>query len=228
MLVKTLSLNQELSSRFIISSYKHIIFDFDGVLADTNDIRVEGYRMLFQGYPDDQIQRMVDFARVNGGLSRHVKIRYFFETIRRGSISEKEVFEWADKYSAIVKQQVIEAPAIAGATEFLARYQDNFDFALISGSEQAELRDVCRQRGIAHFFVEILGSPALKEVNLAQFLARQGWEKDDCLFIGDSINDHEAVKKVGIPFLGRNSGIADWSKMDGVWHFDDFSQIVYI
>ena len=37
------------------------------------------------------------------------------------------------------------------------------------------------------------------------------WEKSQCLYIGDSHNDLEAAKANSIAFLGRTSGITDWT-----------------
>ena len=79
-------------------SYKHIIFDFDGVLAETNYIRFEGFELLFKDYPSDQVNRLVQYAMNNGGISRYEKIRLFFEQIRQEPISDDSVHFLAKPY----------------------------------------------------------------------------------------------------------------------------------
>ena len=46
--------------------YQHIIFDFDGVLAESNEIRFNGFRKLFKDYPRDQVELLVQYAKANG------------------------------------------------------------------------------------------------------------------------------------------------------------------
>lgn len=205
--------------------YSYLIFDFDGVLADTNEIRIQGFQMIFQNYPADEVAQMLAFARRNGGVSRYDKIRHFFNHIRGEDIDEDQVNRWAQEYSLAVKQAVIDAEPVAGSLAFLERYHRRFPFGLISASDQAELRDVCRQRRIDRYFVEILGSPAEKIENIQRLLNGQGWKADQCLFIGDTQNDLSAARRAGVDFLGRHSGMVDWTTFPGVEAFTDFGEL---
>ena len=71
--------------------YQHIIFDFDGVLVESNEIRFNGFRKLFKDYPQHQIERLVSYAKANGGVSRYKKIEYFFNEIRQEPVSDERV-----------------------------------------------------------------------------------------------------------------------------------------
>lgn len=206
-------------------SYKHVIFDFDGVLAETNEIRVEGFRLLFKDYLESQVKKLVNYAERNGGMSRFEKIRYFFEEIRHEAISPENVQFLAKRYSGLVKQKVIAAAPVKGSLIFLTSYSNDYDFAVISGSEQEELREVCCVRGVEHFFVEILGSPVRKENNLTGLLSGRGWKKEACVFVGDSINDLNTARANGIDFIARNSGTTDWSLVKGVHVIGDLSEL---
>lgn len=203
--------------------YKHIIFDFDGVLAETNSIRFEGFELLFKDYPSDQVHRLVEYAMDNGGISRYEKIRLFFEQIRQEPISDDRVQLLAKRYSDLVKEKVIDAESVRGSTEFLNKYHCDYDFAVVSGSDQEELREVCRARKIDHFFIEILGSPTAKGLNIALLLAKTGWDKKECLFVGDSINDYDAAKENDIDFVARNAGLTDWSSVKTLSVLNDLS-----
>ena len=205
--------------------YKHLIFDFDGVLVESNEIRFDGFRSLFKNYPQDQVERLVLYAKINGGLSRYEKIKYFFKQIRNEPIRDDNVQLLAKQYSELVKQKVIDAEPVKGSLEFLSNHKNNYDFAVVSGSDQEELRDVCKDREIDHFFLEILGSPASKESNIALLLTKMGWGRKSCLFIGDSINDFDAARANRIDFIGRNSNLTDWSLMGNLTVVDDLSEL---
>ena len=111
--------------------YQHIIFDFDGVLVESNEIRFNGFRKLFKDYPQDQIERLVSYAKANGGVSRYKKIEYFFNEIRQEPVSDGQVDHWAVQFSELVEQDIVEAKSVEGSLEFLREYFNHFDFAIV-------------------------------------------------------------------------------------------------
>ena len=194
--------------------YRHIIFDFDGVLVESNEIRFNGFRKLFEGYPQGEIERLVSYAKANGGVSRYKKIEYFFNEIRQEPITGELVNQWAAKFSELVEQDIVEAKPVEGSLKFLEDYFSHFDFAIVSGSDQTELRRICEKRKIDHFFKIILGSPTEKKDNIATLLSNLNWRHDQSLYVGDSNNDLEAAKSNNLDFVGRYSGLIDWQNFD--------------
>ena len=191
-------------------TYQYIIFDFDGVLVESNEIRFNGFRKLFKDYPQEQVEQLVEYAKANGGVSRYKKIEFFFNTIRKEPVSSKSVNHWANQFSELVTKDILEARPVEGSLEFLEKYSNQFDFAIVSGSDQKELREVCKGRGIDSFFKMILGSPTEKKDNIATLLSDFKWERSKSLYVGDSNNDLEAAKENNIDCIGRSSGLVDW------------------
>tara|TARA_Y100001936_G_scaffold231027_1_gene254628 strand:+ start:112 stop:747 length:636 start_codon:yes stop_codon:yes gene_type:complete len=190
--------------------YQHIIFDFDGVLVESNEIRFNGFRKLFKDYPQGEVEKLVGYAMANGGVSRYKKIEYFFDTIRQEPITDESVNRWAAQFSELVEQDIVEAKSVTGSLEFLEENSNLFDFAIVSGSDQVELRRICKKRKIDHFFKAILGSPVEKKDNIAVLLAELNWSHDRSVYVGDSNNDLEAAKSNNLDFVGRYSGLIDW------------------
>ena len=190
--------------------YQYIIFDFDGVLVESNEIRFNGFRKLFKEYPQGQVEELVNYAKANGGISRYKKIEFFFNVILKEQISKETVNHWAAKFSKLVTQDIIEARPVKGSLEFLRKYFNHFDFAIVSGSDEKELVTVCKERGIDHFFKMILGSPTEKKDNIAILLSHLGWMHEKSLYVGDSNNDFEAAKANNLDFIGRSSGLINW------------------
>ena len=200
--------------------YRYLIFDFDGVLAESNDIRFRGFEDLFPDLSADVRARFLEFVKANGGLSRYGKIRHLYEDILGQPISEDRVNELAGRYSALVAGCVIAAAAVPGSLEFLREHADRFEYAVVSGSDQNELRQVCRARGIDGYFCAILGSPKEKTQNLIELMGSHGWDCQACVYVGDSLNDSDAAAEAGIDFVGRNSGLVDWASR-GIVGIDD-------
>jgi len=131
---------------------RYLIFDFDGVLAETNEIRSQGFVDLFADIPTESMARFMEFAKANGGLSRYGKIRHFYNCILRQPVSDSQVDALAQQYSKLVAQHIIRAPAVPGSLEFLAEHSNRFELAVVSGSDQNELRHVCQAGGIDKYF----------------------------------------------------------------------------
>lgn len=186
------------------------------MLAETNRIRIDGFKELFGGdHPAEAVEQLIQYSCINGGLSRYNKIRFFFEQILNIPIEDTRVTELAGSYSCIVKDRVVAAPSVRGADEFLANWQGRSSCAIISGSDERELQEVCRARGIADYFLAVMGSPRTKHENIVRLLDQMSWLAAECLFIGDSKNDKEAADEAGIPFVPRKSGIENWDGYDG-------------
>ncbi len=200
--------------------HRHILFDFDGVLVESNTIRIEGFVELFGDLPDQEKDRFIAFVRANGGLSRYGKIRHLYENILCQPISDDELNALAGQYSRLVMQKIIEAKPVTGSIEFLDKFRGRFDMVVVSGSDQQELRSVCLARGIDHYFQAILGSPTEKRENILNLATSKKWELQACVYVGDAANDRDAAAEAGVDFIARDSGMTLWRDSDEVWVSD--------
>jgi len=180
-----------------------IFWDFDGVIMDSNAIRDLGFIEALNGYPKNEVDALMKFHQDNGGLSRYVKFRYFFEAIRGESISDAQVKLWAEKFSKIMMQLLIKPNLLIQETlDFIKVNAHNYNMHIVSGSDQTELRFICKSFDIAHYFNSIHGSPTSKNNLVGTLLEEHSYDKNTCLLIGDSNNDYEAANLNGIRFMG--------------------------
>ena len=89
---------------------KGIIFDFDGVIAQSIDAKTDAFMNLYAPYGTCIVRKVVEYHEANGGMSRFEKIKYFHETFLNQSINEKEIVDLANQFSKLVIEKVIEAP----------------------------------------------------------------------------------------------------------------------
>lgn len=183
-----------------------IIWDFDGVILNSNKIRDFGFEKVLKDYPKNEVQQLMSFHKKNGGLSRYVKFRYFFEEIRLEKISEDEVQMWADKFSKVMLSLLIDEKLLINET--LNYIKGNFKkktMHIVSASDQNELRKICSGLNLTPFFKSISGSPVTKKCNVKNVIELNSYKKEEVLLIGDSINDYHAAKDNGIGFSGYNN-----------------------
>lgn len=186
--------------------YKALLWDFDGVLMDSMPVRDEGFRKVLEKYPADEVMKLMDFHRKNGGLSRYVKFRYFFEEIRREAISESEVMALAADFSKIMMELLINAELLINdSLDFVKEHYQALPMHIVSGSDGKELNEICRRLDIAKYFVSIHGSPTPKKQLVQQVIENNGYQKTEIALIGDSINDYDAAIANDIEFIGYNN-----------------------
>lgn len=185
---------------------KNILWDFDGVLMDSMDIRDQGFIEVLKDYPKEEVDALMKFHRANGGLSRYVKFRYFFEEIQKESITQEQVQQYADAFSRVMLEKMMDTSLlIADAVEFVKEHHDKYRMHIVSGSDQKELRQICSNLEIATYFRSIHGSPTPKTQLVKQVMENNSYLPQETILIGDSINDYDAAIANDIGFYGYNN-----------------------
>ena len=150
---------------------KVVIFDFDGVILDSMPIKTYAFCKIFEMFPKDAVEKLRVFHLQNGGISRFVKIRYFFNDIIKESICDQEVQRYASEFSAIVVEELVKPKYLILETmEFIEAICKTKRLFIASGAEEEEIRFLCRTLGIDGYFEEIYGSPTPKSELLGMIL----------------------------------------------------------
>ena len=189
------------------SNFKLILWDFDGVIIESNSVREQGFREVLKQYPTEQVEELIDFHNANGGWSRYVKFRYFFEEIRKEPITDEKVNELAGQFSSIMKDLLVNPELlIAETVAFIEEmYNSGKEMHIVSGSDGNELRALCSALKIDQYFKSINGSPTPKNLLVEAVVELNQYPKENIVLIGDSINDYEAAIVNGISFIGFNN-----------------------
>jgi phosphoglycolate phosphatase-like HAD superfamily hydrolase len=204
-----------------LNNYKTILWDFDGVIMDSMPIRDKGFELVLSAHPKDQIAELMAYHRNNGGLSRYHKFRYFFEEIRKESISEEEITILADSFSKVMLDNLLNPDLlILDSVNFIRNNYMNYDMHVVSGSDQKELRTICDHLELSTYFKSIHGSPTPKTELVKNLLRDNEYNCETTCLIGDSYNDFEAAKSNEIVFFGYNNFSLNKEGIDYVDTFD--------
>lgn len=191
-----------------------IILDFDGVILESVSIKTEAFQTLFSFVPE-HVDEIVQFHLDNGGMSRYDKFRYIYENILIEDLTLKKFKELSEKFAEIVFNEVIKAPFVPGAQEFLKKYHARKPLYVVSATPEEELWQIIQKRGMAHYFREVYGAPRKKSDCIKEILNLTGISPDTVIFVGDAKNDLEAARTAGVRFIGRiKSG--DGNRFTGV------------
>jgi HAD superfamily hydrolase (TIGR01549 family) len=183
---------------------KNILFDFDGVILDSMVVRDLGFREIFKKYPKEKVEELINFHRINGGLSRFVKIEHFYKNILEEDITKEKINELASQFSEIMRLELIkEKYLIKETVDFIKNNYKKYNMYIVSGSEHNELNYLCEKLGLKKYFITISGSPTPKKELVKNIL--NNINPKETILIGDSINDYDAAKENNISFHGYNN-----------------------
>lgn len=179
-----------------------VVFDFDGVVVDSVELKVEAFRDMYREYGVDVMDAVEAYQRYHGGMSRMKKFAYFEAELIGRPADQARIDELCAAYSALVEEKVCTCPLIAGAEAFLETFASRIPFYVISGTPEAELNRIADRRGVSKYFRRLRGSPMSKEEGIEEFLSDGPYSRDRVVMIGDAITDYDAAVATRIGFVG--------------------------
>ncbi|MBN2141001.1 MAG: HAD family hydrolase [Desulfovibrionaceae bacterium] len=203
------------------------IFDFDGVLADSLEVKTRAFAALFEPFGDSVCRAVVEHHRGHGGMPRAEKFRLYYREFLGRTISDVELDDLCGRFSQMVIDEVAACPEIPGARDFLERRCATAACFVDSAVPDQEIRDIVRRRGLDGFFAQVLGSSRSKVENLRLILAGHGLSAARCLFFGDALSDWRAARDCGVSFVGIAPGpdAALVKAVPGLRWFPDFTAV---
>ncbi len=181
-----------------------IIFDFDGVLAESVNIKGDAFVELYRHESMEVQNKVLAYHNENGGVTRYDKIRYYEKTLCNRNVTESRIMEIAGNFSDIVEDLVIKSPWVEGSKDFLDRYYKIIPFYVASATPEDELKRIVKNRNMDHYFKGVYGAPKKKHEHITAIIDQYNYKKQRILMIGDAITDYNAAQKSGTKFIGRN------------------------
>lgn len=185
------------------TTYDAIIFDFDGVLVESVDVKTQAFMALYAEYGDRIVEQVREYHLLHGGISRFEKFRYYQEVLLGKPLTKDDEQKLGDRFSQYVKDAVVTAKYVAGAYEFLENNYQSIPLFVASGTPDQELKRIIERRNMQHYFVSVHGSPAKKGDIIQSIITNHQFNCDRTLMVGDAIADYEGAIIAGVKFIGR-------------------------
>ncbi len=185
----------------VVRQAQALVFDFDGTLVDSNEIKWRGFEVVFAEFPE-KIDEIMRYCRSANHTIRGEKFRHVYESILGRPYTLAEAGRCHERYEAATTSAIVGAPEIPGAGPFLHGLSRRITSAVLSSTPDELIRTILRERGWRELFAHVQGAPVDKAAWLRQFTAQQASEADRVVFFGDTQEDAEAGRLAGCTFVG--------------------------
>mgnify|MGYP001177700692 CR=1 FL=1 len=185
----------------------NIIFDFDGVILDSNNVKTVAFKNISKRFGECESNALVNYHIKNGGVSRFLKIKWFVENILKTK-NEDLIRDLVEEYGNEVSKS-FESCAFRTNLFQLKKKLRGTKWSIASGGKQDEIVNLLEKKSLLEIFDNgIYGSPTPKmEIVKKTIFNTESNEKNKFVLIGDSFYDYECAKENGIKFIFAS----DWS-----------------
>ncbi|WP_313149981.1 HAD-IA family hydrolase [Lysinibacillus capsici] len=173
---------------------KHIIFDFDGTLADSTTVFASAWNTLAQKYKFKGIELKE------------------IDTLKKLSISERsKLFDFPmyklpmilPQFYKLYRQSLNDVHLFEGMKELLIEIDKRgYKILIISSNSKENILEFLKMNGI-HCVADVLCSNRIfgKDKVMKKFLKEANVDSSNVVYIGDEQRDIVACKKAGIPII---------------------------
>lgn len=194
-----------------MSVIKVIIFDFDGVIVDSNTIKRNAFLQLFpkeDRHVQKIIHELVDFEPES---SRYEKLQKTFTRMGKpaGEIP-KLVEEYSRKYNTIIQKEITESGLMRGVKKTLSELCQNYSLYINTGTPRESIEQTIDTLGISHFFKGVYARPENKEENIHNILMKENALPKQAVVVGDGPSDLQSAQVTGCRFIGLRNDFNGW------------------
>ena len=194
-----------------------VIFDFDGTLVDSNDIKRKSFYSVTE-----------DIAGAGNLLDKILSTpesgdRYnIFETLSKELKLVNNIIVDSSKlsnlYTELCEHEVSCAPEIEGVSKTVNELKKTgIKLFISSATPENTLKRIIEKRKWDEMFDMVLGSPYSKIDHVAKILEDNNLTVSGILYVGDSEVDKNTALKVGCKFIGIGKNLKRFSSKPSIF-----------
>ncbi len=195
---------------------KAIAFDFDGVLADSNQLKHDAYFAILP--ESDHILVKTILADTNVVQTRTAVFRTML--VKKGLFGEKLDFEasrFSGLYNNFVQEGIEGMGLVPGAQDTLRKLSEKYSLYINSHTPEDALLETVVRLGIGHLFKGVSGRKNInskKSEVLREIMEKEKVAPEEVLMVGDADSDFDAASEAGCRFVGVANDYNGWGKKE--------------
>lgn len=206
-----MALTNIINTLSLIKNKSVFIFDFDGVIADSVEVKTEAFAEIYKEFGDDIMKKVIQHHRNNGGMSRFEKFKLYHSKYLNIDLIPEEVDKLSGIFSNLVVDKVVQSNEIAGVKKFIKDIKSAGNKLFVnSATPDREIREIVSRRGLDKYFSQVYGSPSSKKENIQKILANCKDPLDKVVFFGDAVADYNAALDAKVDFIGVGENLSQF------------------
>jgi len=210
---------------------KVLMFDFDGVLVDSNNIKRDAFWYMF-----DENSKLRDvmrgFVDKNPEATRYEKLNWLFDTLSKPE-EEREAFvkKYSDQYNTIIQKGILEKGIFEGAQDMLKQLSEKYPLYISTGTPMKSIEQTLNTLGIRHYFKDIYAKPMTKVESTREILNIHNVQAQEILIVGDGPSDLNAARETGCWFIGIRNDFNGWGSdevFDTIGHISELPAALFL
>jgi phosphoglycolate phosphatase-like HAD superfamily hydrolase len=193
---------------------KCVVFDFDGTLVDSNDIKRQAFFDIVRTWdPGGEI--VAEVIAHWPSANRYEKTYRIAETLSARKLlpPTAQVEDWASRlatdYTIQCERAIAGCAEMPGASQALAVLAEMGLILFVNSATPVKpLLRLLELRGWAHFFQGAYGAEASKAENLANIALKTGFDRTEIVHVGDQPDDRRGAEQFGCHFVTMAAGEA--------------------
>lgn len=178
-----------------MTGFKHVVFDVDGTLADTDNISQRALQdLLFERTGEEEDLKDLTFTRGIPGD----------EALAQLGIFDKEALA---RWDELAREHADEVKLFYGVREMLEELRKSGKkMGIVSSRRHDEYEEVITPLGIDEYFenmvlAEDTGRHKPEPDPLLEYLRRAGAKPEETIYVGDTAHDSRAARAAGASFV---------------------------
>jgi len=149
---------------------KGIIFDFDGVIAESIKLKSDAFGELYKAFGENIVRKVIEHHEANGGMPRFEKIKYYHKSFLKKNLSHKEIHQIANKFSDLVIDKIVASAYVPGVVDYIKKSKKKYKLFISTGTPTGEIKTILNGKKISHYFDEVFGSPEKKKKHIEKII----------------------------------------------------------
>ena len=185
---------------------KHIIFDFDGVIANTNKLKVDLLAKILSENFNHPNEKIIEFIKLHPGLNRNLYINKLEDILDKKINKQKTLNQLSHNISSI-----LDTAEINPYLKEIRDHNKSINWYVITSGDEQEVKIFLKKNLLDGYFRNVRGGTDNKYLSFVELKKKYNIKEDESLIIGDGSKDYDLIKRTSIKgFL-----IKEWSQEPG-------------
>ena len=179
-----------------------VIFDFDGTLVDSNDIKKKAFYSVTKNIDgaDSLLDKILSTPESGDRYDIFTTLSKKLKLVSNISVDSSKL---SHLYTQLCENEISRARELLGVSEALNQLNKlGIKLFISSATPESTLRKIIDVRGWSGIFDTVLGAPSKKIEHVKKISAQNNFVMSDIVYVGDSAVDRETAILAGCHFIG--------------------------